>query len=97
MRIKDFFRRFTITELSTIVTIVTQLSRNSCCSEKLCARWVPKQLTREHKAERMESPLTFVQRCSDDGEEFLDRVITGDETWVPHTPEKKAAVIALAS
>ena len=27
---------------------------------KLCARWVPKQLTPEHKAKRMESALTVV-------------------------------------
>ena len=30
----------------------------------------------------MESVLTFVQRYHDDGDEFLDRIITGDETWV---------------
>ena len=57
---------------------------------KLCARWVPKQLTPEHKAKRMESELIFLQRYHDDSDEFLDRIITGDETWVAHfTPETK--------
>ena len=32
--------------------------------------------------------LTFLQRYHDDGDEFLDRIITGDGTWVAHiTPE----------
>ena len=38
----------------------------------------------------MESALTFLQRYHDDGDEFLDRIITGDETWTAHdAPETK--------
>ena len=38
----------------------------------------------------MGSALTFLQQNHDDGNEFLDRIITGDETWVAHiTPETK--------
>ncbi|PNF15435.1 hypothetical protein B7P43_G18184 [Cryptotermes secundus] len=38
----------------------------------------------------MESALTFLQGYNDDGDEFLDRIITGDETWIAHTtPETK--------
>ena len=38
----------------------------------------------------MESALTFLQRYHDDGDEFLDQVITGNETGVAHiTPETK--------
>ncbi|KAJ4439971.1 hypothetical protein ANN_08102 [Periplaneta americana] len=34
--------------------------------------------------------LTFLQRYHDDGDEFLDRIVTGDETWISHfTPENK--------
>jgi hypothetical protein len=34
--------------------------------------------------------FTFLQRYHDDGYEFLDRIITGDETWIAHiTPETK--------
>ena len=47
---------------------------------KLCARWVPKQLTPEHKAKHMESALAFLQRCHDDGDEFLDQIVTRGET-----------------
>ena len=40
--------------------------------------------------------LTFLQRYHDDGDEFLDWIITGDETWVAH-PRNQTAVNALAS
>ncbi|GFU92975.1 uncharacterized protein TNCV_2081211 [Trichonephila clavipes] len=34
--------------------------------------------------------LTFLQLYHDDGDEFLDRIVTGDETWISHfTPETK--------
>ena len=57
---------------------------------KLCTRWMPKQLTPEHKANHMESALTVLQQYYDDSDEFLDRIITGDEMWVAHiTPETK--------
>ena len=49
---------------------------------ELHARWVPKQSTPEHKVKRIESALTFLQQYHNDGDEFLDRIITGDETWV---------------
>ena len=57
---------------------------------KLCARWVPRQLTPEHKAKRMESALAFLQRYHDDGHKFLYRIIAGDEKWFAYiTPETK--------
>ena len=38
----------------------------------------------------MESVLTFLWGYHDDGNEFPDWIITGDETWVAHTtPEMK--------
>jgi hypothetical protein len=47
-----------------------------------CARWLPKQMTDFHKTQRMGSALTFLQRYWEEREEFLDRIVTGDETWV---------------
>jgi len=49
---------------------------------KFCARWVPKMLTGVYKTQRMGSALTFLQRYHDEGDEFLDKIVTGDETWV---------------
>lgn len=49
---------------------------------KFCAWWVPKQLTDFHKTQRMGSVLTFLQCYWEEGGEFLDRTVSGDETWV---------------
>jgi histone-lysine N-methyltransferase SETMAR len=57
---------------------------------KVCARWVPKQLTDVHKETRMALSLTHLSRYHVEGNKFLERIITGDETWVHYdTPETK--------
>jgi len=57
---------------------------------KLCACWALKMLTEEHKLKRLASALDFLTRYSEEGDNFLGRVVTGDETWVSHaTPESK--------
>ena len=67
-------------------------------SNFLLHKIVMEQLTPGHKAKYMESALTFLQRYHNNGDEFLDRIITGDKTWVAHTtPRNQAAVNALAS
>jgi hypothetical protein len=49
---------------------------------KFCARWVPKMLTDVHKTQRMASALMFLQRYHDEGNKFLDKIVTCNETWV---------------
>jgi len=57
---------------------------------KLCARWAPKMLTDDHKTKGMSSALKFLTHCAQEGDEFLDSIVTGDETWCfHHTPESK--------
>ena len=57
---------------------------------KLCAHWVPTMLMDDHKTKRMGSALKFLMRHAQEGDEFLDSIVTGDETWVfHHTPESK--------
>ncbi|GFX55296.1 histone-lysine N-methyltransferase SETMAR [Trichonephila clavipes] len=51
---------------------------------KFCARWVPKMLTEIHKTSRMGAALEFLSRYHTDVEDFLNRMVTGDETWVAH-------------
>ncbi|XP_023724320.1 uncharacterized protein LOC111873645 [Cryptotermes secundus] len=73
-------RRVTIAELSSHVLQISRSLLHEIVTEhlfrKLCARWVPKQLTPEHKTKRMESALTFLQQYYDDGDQFLDRIVT---------------------
>ena len=46
-------------------------------------RWVPKQLTDGHTTARVDSCTELLQEYQSDPT-FLQRVITGDETWVHH-------------
>jgi len=88
-------RRFTITDLAEFFPNVSRKTVHRFVTEylhfqKLCARWVPKNLTPEHKMKRMGSALSFLGHYEKDGDEFLTHIITGDETWVSHvTPESK--------
>ncbi|UYV69280.1 hypothetical protein LAZ67_6003100 [Cordylochernes scorpioides] len=52
--------------------------------------WVPKMLTEDYKRQRVEVAQKFLDCRETDGEEFLDSIVTGDETWVHYTtPETK--------
>ena len=57
---------------------------------KVCARWVPRMLTQEHKEHRMQVCQDLLNQYEAEGDSFLDRIITGDETWCHHyEPESK--------
>lgn len=58
--------------------------------KKICARWFLKQLTSTHLKQRIGAALDFLSRYQLEGEDFLSRIITCDETWVYYsTPESK--------
>jgi histone-lysine N-methyltransferase SETMAR len=57
---------------------------------KVCARWVPRILTPQHKMQRMGLALQHLNRYHDEGHNMLARIVTGDESWVHHyQPETK--------
>jgi hypothetical protein len=57
---------------------------------KVCARWVLKQLTEEHKRNRLSICRSLLNCCRQEGDTFLRRIITGDETWIHHyAPESQ--------
>lgn len=88
-------RRITINELALRIPETSNTTIHKILTEKLgyhkvCARWVPRMLTENHKQQRVEIAQQFLQQCKDNKEEFLDSIVTGDETWVFHfTPETK--------
>jgi hypothetical protein len=64
-------RRFTITDLAEFFPNVSRKTVHRIVAEnlhfrKLCARWVPKNLTPEHKTKRMGSALSFLERYEKD-------------------------------
>jgi len=81
--------------LHRIILEVSKITIHEAVTEKLgyrrlCARWVPKTLTDDHKTKRMGSALKLLTRYAQEGDEFLDSIVTGDETWgFHHTPESK--------
>jgi histone-lysine N-methyltransferase SETMAR len=70
-------------------TIIHEAATDRLGYRKLCARWVPKMLTDDHKIKRMVRVLKFVTRYAQ-VDQFLDSIVIGDKTWVfRHTPELK--------
>ena len=79
-------RRVTIRELHHIIPEMSKTTSHEAVAEKLgyrklCARWVPKILTDDHRTKRMGSALKFLTRYAQEGDEFLDSIVTGDETF----------------
>ncbi len=89
-------RRVTISDLEGVIPVsrrlIHQIVTEKLQYRKLCARWVPKMLTDTHKTNRFTSSLTILQKFNIEGNDFLQRIVTGDETWVYYkTPETKEA------
>jgi len=58
---------------------------------KVSARWVPRQLTAELK-ERVDACQELLKRFEAEGDDFLERTVRGDETWILyHQPQTKKA------
>ncbi|GFG29113.1 hypothetical protein Cfor_00280 [Coptotermes formosanus] len=59
---------------------------------KVSARWVPRLLTTEHRERRLVAVTQLLQHYKREGAQFLDSVVTSDETWVHYfTSESKRA------
>ncbi|KAJ8934820.1 hypothetical protein NQ318_000801 [Aromia moschata] len=63
-------------------TIVHEIVSESLGMKKVCAKLVPKVLTGDQKARRVETCQELLDTCEDNPKAFLDDVITGDESWV---------------
>ncbi|KAG5325758.1 SETMR methyltransferase, partial [Pseudoatta argentina] len=79
-------RRLTVDELSAMFPQISRSLLHETITEtlgyrKLSARWVPKQLTDQHKLNRVEAGQEFLRRYKLHGDEFLRSIVTGDETW----------------
>ena len=59
---------------------------------KVSAKWVPRQLTADLKELRVDACQELLKRFEAEGDGFLGRIVTGDETWVHYyQPETKKA------
>jgi len=51
---------------------------------KVCGRWVPRQLSDNHKHARQTIYQEHLDCHAREGDAFLHRIVTGDESWVYH-------------
>jgi len=51
---------------------------------KVCAWWVPKQLTELHKEKHLDICKQLWDCYGAESDHFLERIVTGDETWTHH-------------
>jgi len=87
-------RRVTIQEIALKLGIsqgtAYSLTHDILGFHKAAARWVPRHLTEEHKWNRQHICSSLLERYNREGDNFLNRLITRDETWVHHyEPETK--------
>ncbi|KAJ8947218.1 hypothetical protein NQ318_001504 [Aromia moschata] len=81
-------------------TIVHEIVSESLGMRKVCAKLVPKVLTDDQKARRVETCQELLDTC-EDNPAFLDYVITGDESWAfeydPKTKRQSVEHVELPS
>ena len=51
---------------------------------KVCACWVPCRLTEKQKLFRIGLSLQHLNRYTEEGEDFMARIVTRDESWMHH-------------
>ena len=79
-------RRQTVREISETVGgsygTVRTILHDHLHMNHLCARWVPRLLKNEERETRVAVSRQFLRRVSREGDRFLDRIITCEETWL---------------
>ncbi|GFS06037.1 histone-lysine N-methyltransferase SETMAR [Elysia marginata] len=70
------------TETSMSRTSVFRVLTNKLNKKKKFSKWVPHLLTDEQKVSRVNFSRNFLRRFQTEQNDFLGRIITGDETWV---------------
>lgn len=86
-------RRMSVRLMSELLTlpktVVHEIVSEDLAMRKICAKLVPKVLTDAQKQHRVEVCRELKELCEHDPN-FLDNVITGDESWIfEYDPESK--------
>ena len=86
--------RVTVREVAEHVHIAVgttyNIMKNELHMSHVCARWVSRLLTDEQRERRVHAAQTFLDRYHRQGHNFLERIVTVDETWVHYyDPETK--------
>jgi hypothetical protein len=80
----------TAKQLSNNIGSAYSVVHDNLQSHKVCARWASKELTDEHKHTCLDICSCHLARYREEGDNFLQMIVTGDETRVHHhQPETK--------
>jgi len=87
-------RKLKVHEIADIVKIsdgsVSTILHEHLGMRKLCAKWVPRELTVDQKRQRIDASEECLALLNRNKIEFYRRYVTMDETWLHHyTPESK--------
>jgi hypothetical protein len=86
----EFPSRMIAESLNVPKTAVLQILKEDLGKRKLYARFVPQSLTPEQREDRVTSCQDIIA-MPDTDKNFLNKIVTGDETWCfADDPEKKA-------
>jgi histone-lysine N-methyltransferase SETMAR len=79
-------RHVTVAELASLLSISVGSAHTILTEElgmrRVCASWVPHLLIPAHKRHRVSICHELRDRFHREGSAFLERVVTGDETWI---------------
>jgi hypothetical protein len=79
-------RNISCTAIATEVRIwpasVYRILTNSLGKIKVCAKWIPHVLNDDQRAMRVLFNNTHLQRWRNEGNAFLDRILTVDGSWM---------------
>lgn len=85
LKLKEIAKMFNISETTAFKILHEHLGMS-----KVSARWVPRNLTPHQKQYRVDCCKQFLELCGDNQVDVIDRIVTGDETWVHfYDPESK--------
>ena len=76
LTVREVADKCVISKTTVHETLVQELHMN-----RICARWVPRMLSEENMTNKTEASRQFLRKFSQSGIDFLDRIITTDETW----------------
>ncbi|UYV63656.1 hypothetical protein LAZ67_2005198 [Cordylochernes scorpioides] len=63
---------------------------------KICCRWIPHFLNLDQKLNRIRVSKALLKRYEEEGDHFLDQIVTGDESWCYHyDPSTKKCIYGM--
>jgi hypothetical protein len=81
-------RRITVDSVATALACFYGLAYSTMNDRlkfwEVCPRWMPRELKNREEMNRMGLYLQQLSRYADEGEDMLNRIVTGDESWVHH-------------